>query len=202
MSGDYAARRLAAIKEAAFEVLAEKGYKAASMLEIARRAKASNETLYKWFGNKQGLFKALVEDNARDARDLLEKALLDGSDPIDALSRLGPVLLGIVTGEKAVALSRAAAGDVFETATLGGTIAEYGRETIVPLLTAVFERAGQDGLLTTDDPREAAETYVNLLIGDLQIRRVIGVSSPPTRKETEARTARAVGYLKRIYGNS
>lgn len=199
MSGDYAARRLAAIKEAAFEVLAEKGYKAASMLEIARRAKASNETLYKWFGNKQGLFKALVEDNARDARDLLEKALSDGSDPIDALSRLGPVLLGIVTGEKAVALNRAAAGDVFETATLGGTIADYGRETIVPLLSAIFERAGKDGLLTIDEPREAAETYINLLIGDLQIRRVIGVSPPPARREAEARTARALAHLQRIY---
>jgi len=169
------------------------------MLEIARRAKASNETLYKWFGNKQGLFKALVEDNARDARDLLEKALSDGSDPIDALSRLGPVLLGIVTSEKAVALNRAAAGDVFETATLGGTIADYGRETIVPLLSAVFERAGKDGLLTIDEPREAAETYVNLLIGDLQIRRVIGVSPPPARREAEARTARALAHLQRIY---
>ncbi|MCK5750831.1 TetR/AcrR family transcriptional regulator [Oricola sp.] len=202
MGGDYAARRLAAIKEAAFEILAEKGYKAASMLEIARRAKASNETLYKWFGNKQALFKALVEDNAREARELLERALSDGGDPIDALSRLGPVLLEIVTGEKAVALNRAAAGDVFETATLGGTIADYGRETILPLLTAVFERAGKDGLLTIDDPREAAETYINLLIGDLQIRRVIGVSSPTVRKEAEARTARAVTHLRRIYGKA
>ena len=200
MVGNYAARRLAAIKEAAFEILAEKGYKAASMLEIARRAKASNETLYKWFGNKQALFKALVEDNAREARELLENALSDGSDPIDALSRLGPVLLEIVTGEKAIALNRAAAGDVFETATLGGTIADYGRETILPLLTAVFERAGKEGMLAIDDPREAAETYVNLLIGDLQIRRVIGVSRPPARKEAEARTARAVTQLRRIYG--
>ena len=202
MVSDYAARRLAAIKEAAFEILAEKGYKAASMLEIARRAKASNETLYKWFGNKQALFKALVEDNAREARELLEKALSDGSDPIDALSRLGPVLLEIVTGEKAIALNRAAAGDVFETATLGGTIADYGREAILPLLTAVFERAGKEGMLAIDDPREAAETYVNLLIGDLQIRRVIGVSPPPARKQAEARTARAVKQLRRIYGTA
>lgn len=202
MVGDYAARRLAAIKEAAFEILAEKGYKAASMLEIARRAKASNETLYKWFGNKQALFKAVVEDNAREARELLEKALSDGSDPIDALSRLGPVLLEIVTGEKAIALNRAAAGDVFETATLGGTIADYGRETILPLLTAVFERAGKEGMLAIDDPREAAETYVNLLIGDLQIRRVIGVSPPPARKQAEARTARAVKQLRHIYGTA
>lgn len=199
MSGDYAARRRAAIKEAAFEILAEKGYKAASMLEIARRAKASNETLYKWFGNKQALFKTLVEDNAREARELLEKALSDNSDPIEALSRLGPILLGIVTSEKAVALNRAAAGDVFETATLGSTIAEHGREAILPLLKDLFDRAFRDGVLTGGTPAEAAETYINLLIGDLQIRRVIGVAAPPDREETEARAASAVAKLLRIH---
>jgi AcrR family transcriptional regulator len=199
MVGDYAARRLAAIKEAAFEILAEKGYKAASMLEIARRAKASNETLYKWFGNKQALFATLVEDNAREARELLEAALAEGGNPLEALLRLGPVLLGIVTGEKAVALNRAAAGDVFETATLGKTIADNGRETILPLLTAIFDRANDDGALAMSDPAEAAETYINLLIGDLQIRRVIGVAKPPDREEAEARTARAVAHIGRIY---
>ncbi|WP_425416443.1 TetR/AcrR family transcriptional regulator [Oricola indica] len=202
MSGDYAARRRAAIKEAAFEILAEKGYKAASMLEIARRAKASNETLYKWFGNKQALFRTLVEDNAREARDLLEKALSDNSDPVEALSRLGPLLLAIVTSEKAVALNRAAAGDVFETATLGSTIAEHGREAIFPLLKDLFERAFRDGTLTDGTPAEAAETYINLLIGDLQIRRVIGVAPPPDREETEARAARAVAKLLRIHGSA
>lgn len=202
MSGDYAARRLAAIKEAAFEVLAEKGYKAASMLEIARRAKASNETLYKWFGNKQALFATLVEDNAREARDILQAALEKGDDPLETLGHLGPVLLGIVTGEKAVALNRAAAGDVFETATLGATIAEHGRQAILPLLVAVFEKADRDGALAVSDAREAAETFVNLLIGDLQIRRVIGVVEAPDRAAAEARSAVALTHVRRIYAKA
>ncbi|MCI5077815.1 TetR/AcrR family transcriptional regulator [Oricola sp.] len=199
MSGDYAARRRAAIKQAAFEVLAEKGYKAASMLEIARRAKASNETLYKWFGNKQALFASLVEDNAREARDLLQSAQKAADDPLDTLARLGPVLLEIVTGEKAVALNRAAAGDVFETATLGRTIAKHGRETVLPLLADVLESAGRDGRMTIADPKEAAETFINLLIGDWQIRRAIGAMEPPTRAQAEARTQRAVAHLLRIH---
>lgn len=201
MSGDYAARRLAAIKEAAFAVLTEKGYKAASMLEIARQAKASNETLYKWFGNKQALFRTLVEDNARGAREMLQAALDRENDPLDTLAHLGPVLLGIVTGEKAVALNRAAAGDVFETATLGRTIADHGRQTILPLLTTVFERANRAGSLSVADPAEAAETYVNLLIGDLQVRRVIGAVEAPDRTEAAARSARAVAHIRRIYGS-
>lgn len=42
------------IEETAYAVLKESGYKAASLLAIARRASVSNETLYNWYGNKQG----------------------------------------------------------------------------------------------------------------------------------------------------
>ncbi|WP_421855441.1 TetR/AcrR family transcriptional regulator [Oricola sp.] len=199
MADSYAARRRAAIKEAAFEVLAEKGYKAASMLEIARRAKASNETLYKWFGNKQTLFGALVEDNAKEARELLQSALAEDHDPLDALTRLGPVLIGIVCGEKAVALNRAAAGDVFETGTLGKTIAQHGRNAILPLLTNLFAAAARAGKMTVTDPQEAADTYINLLIGDLQIRRAIGVTPIPGESEAATRSARAVAAMRVLH---
>ena len=199
MAEDYAARRRAAIKDAAIAVLGEKGYKAASMLEIARRAKASNETLYKWFGNKQTLFGALVEDNAREARELLQSTLAENRDPLDALVQLGPVLIGIVCGEKAVALNRAAAGDVFETGTLGKTIAQHGRETIRPLLSELFAAADRAGALAVPNPDEAAETYINLLIGDLQVRRVIGVVPEPAASEAAARSGRALDAIRILY---
>src|SRR5215212_10868178 len=44
----------------ALSVLTERGYKSASMREIAGRARASKETLYAWFGDKRGLFEELV----------------------------------------------------------------------------------------------------------------------------------------------
>ena len=53
------------ILDHAVEVLAERGYRDASMLEIAKRAAASKETLYAWFGDKQGLFEAAIRRNAR-----------------------------------------------------------------------------------------------------------------------------------------
>ena len=44
------------ILEVALSVLAERGYRGASMREIAERAQASKETLYSRFGNKRELF--------------------------------------------------------------------------------------------------------------------------------------------------
>jgi AcrR family transcriptional regulator len=49
------------ILDAAFEEFSAKGYAGASMAAIARRARASKETLYAWFENKEALFNTLFE---------------------------------------------------------------------------------------------------------------------------------------------
>ena len=48
------------ILDAAFLEFASKGYAGASMEAIARRARASKETLYAWFENKETLFNTLL----------------------------------------------------------------------------------------------------------------------------------------------
>ncbi|MBO6725967.1 MAG: TetR/AcrR family transcriptional regulator [Rhizobiaceae bacterium] len=198
MTPKQAARR-ARIEQAAYEVLGELGYNSASLLAIAKHARASNETLYNWYGNKQGLFRSLVASNAREAAELLERAAADKSDPIEVLAKLGPVLLGIVTGERAVMLNRAAAGDVSDTATLGKAIAEAGRETIAPLLRSLLERARDEGSIKCDDIAAAADTYFQLLIGDLQIRRAIGVVGPLSAREIGVRARRAQELFLKLY---
>jgi AcrR family transcriptional regulator len=188
------------IEKAAYEILAEKGYKAASMLSIAKRASASNETLYRWYKNKQSLFCSLVKENARETKELLEHSIAADTDPLETLQKIGPVLLKLVTGKKAIALNRAAAGDVFDTGTLGKVIASAGKETVAPLIVKVLERARRKGQMDFENAHDAADIYTGLLIGDLQIRRVIGVCKQLTQKEIDARSQRAVSLLLRLFG--
>lgn len=187
------------IEEAAYEVLRETGYKSTSLLAVARRASASNETLYKWYGNKQALFRSLIEANAREAKALLEGALGGKGDPLETLAALASVLLTLVTGDKAVTLNRAAAGDASDTATLGPAIAQFGRDTIAPLLCDLLDAANRAGVLACDDPAAAADVYIRLLIGDLQIRRVIGVLDELTPAEIERRSAEAMDLFLRLH---
>ena len=74
------------IEAAAYEVLEAKGYGGTSMQGIAKHARASNETLYNWYGDKQGLFRALVTRNAEEVKAHLESELQTDHD---ALSILG-----------------------------------------------------------------------------------------------------------------
>lgn len=187
------------IEEAAYAVLKEAGYKAASLLAIAQRASVSNETLYNWYGNKQALFRSLIEANAKEAKELLEGALQTGSDPLHTLAALGPILLSLVTSEKAIVLNRAAVGDISDTKTLGQAIAQFGRDTIAPLVCDLLKAAGRSGLIVCDDPASAADIYFRLLIGDLQVRRVIGALDELPSSEIEQRAREAMALFLQLH---
>ena len=176
-------KREAEIAVAAYKLLEEKGYPSVSMLMIARAAKASNETLYRWYGDKRGLFLALVTRNTDEIRRTFLE-LPPQPDLRTALSQIGPVLLGMVLGPRAIALNRAAAGD--PSGALGDALAQAGRGVVGPMLADLFKGAN------VTDPRAATELYISLLIGDLQIRRVIGVLESPSEAEISARADRAL----------
>lgn len=188
------------IEAAAYEVLGEKGYGAASMLSIAKRAAASNETLYKWYGNKQTLFASLVEANAREVTALLQGAIDEEANVAKTIARLGPALLGLVTGEKAVMLNRAAAADADDTGILGQTLARSGRDAVAPLVAQVFEQARSRGELVFDETEDVVEVYLCLLIGDLQIRRVTGAVPALSDRESRKRAERAWQVVLQLYG--
>lgn len=179
------------IEQAAYAVLEEKGFGGTSMLAIARAAKASNETLYNWYGDKTGLFSALVRRNAAEVKALLQDQIAAGGDTAETLARVGPVLLQLVTSDRAVALNRAAAAD--PTGDLGRVIAAEGREAVAPLIGQVIAQGKAQGRLAYDDLAMTCETYLGLLIGDIQIRRVVGRMPQP---EPEALTARADAALR------
>lgn len=185
------------ISKAAYALLAQHGYGGTSMLTIAKAAGASNETLYRWYGDKQGLFAAMVRDNAAVVKAQLETTLRGDGDPFAALGQIGAKLLSLLTSERAITLNRAAAAD--SSGALGAAIAEAGRGTIAPLLERLFERMIHEGVLTADHPAEATEIYLGLLVGDLQIRRAIGQMEPLSESACAARSDKAGMLLQKLY---
>ena len=198
MKSDRRSEREQQIEQAAYEVLEDKGFAGASMLAIARRAKASNETLYRWYGDKLGLFGALVERNAADLKGLIETRLDQGADPLETLDQLGPILLGVLTGPRAIALNRAAAADA--SGQLGAAITSAGRAAIAPLIGTTMERARAQGALRFDDTPEAVGLYLDLLVGDLQIRRAIGQLPALSDADMKKRASLALARFQKVLG--
>ncbi len=70
---------------AAFELFSEKGYHNVSIQEIAKRAEFAIGTLYKFFQNKEDLYKALVLEQSEKFHDALVQAIEAPSDEVEKL---------------------------------------------------------------------------------------------------------------------
>src|SRR5437867_12356268 len=73
---------------AALEVFAERGFAAARLDEIARRAGVSKGTLYLYFSNKAELFRAVVRDTVAPNIEEVRAGLLEANLPFAQVIRL------------------------------------------------------------------------------------------------------------------
>ena len=193
------ARRREEIMNAAVAVLAAKGYRDASMLDVARRASASKETLYNWFGDKQGLYEAVIRRNAGTVRAVLTRHL-DGHAPAEqVLCEFGSALLQLLLGDDAVAINRAAISEASADPQLAKILASAGRDATMPHFIAFLEARRNVENWDMADANAAAETFRGLLVGDLQIRRLLGVAKKPMQDTIKARAARAANGFLRLY---
>lgn len=181
--------RMAEIEAVAYALFAEHGFEGTSMLAIAKAAKASNETMYRWYGDKNGLFESMVRRNAAEVRALLTEALQEDVAPLEALGRLAPVLLGMLLSDRAILLNRAAASD--PTGALGQLLAKGGREDVLPLIQRVLKDAAGKGEIKRSE-EDVGQLFLHLLVGDQQIRRVIGTLAAPSEKEIAAQATRSM----------
>ncbi len=197
MKDDKKQARQDTIIAAAYAVIAKHGYEGASMLRIAKAAKASNETLYRWYGDKTGLFEAMVIDNAAATKAALEQATATPADPTQTLAAFSPLFLTMILSDRAIALNRAAAAD--PTGALGAAISSGGRDAIQPLIaTLLVKLPGAQA----HSPAQLAAWYVALLVGDLQIKRVTGVIGPLSPAKTAQRCHAAHTALFRLIGST
>jgi AcrR family transcriptional regulator len=84
-----AAERRETILRAAAEVFAEAGYRAARVSDVAARVGVSEPVVFQNFGSKAGLFAAVVERAAGEAREALDEL---AAGPVPAAGLLAHVL--------------------------------------------------------------------------------------------------------------
>lgn len=192
-------RRDGEILDAAFRILETRGARGMSMLTVARAAKASNETLYRWYGDKLGLLAAMARREGADLRRLLEKARPEPeASALEVLDVLGPRLLGALMADRTAALARAAAGD--ETGRLSRVLGDEWRNGPLAAISQLCESALAGGALRGGDATTIRETYLSLLVGDWPTRRTLLGMPKPTEGEIRSRADRALMLTWRLFG--
>ncbi|MEO6012044.1 MAG: TetR/AcrR family transcriptional regulator [Devosia sp.] len=194
--------RQQAVLTAALDLLVEAG-DGLTMTAVARRASCSKETLYKWFGDRDGLLTATVQWQAAKVRvPLVDRKTLDPMSLRTSIYQFGRDLLSTLAGQNSVALNRLAITHATEDNGLGTIVLDNGRFTMGKRLKPVLE-AGRDARLLKFDSSEIAfRTFFGLVVRDIQIRLLLGDKLALTLKEIEGDAERATEQFLTLYGTN
>jgi AcrR family transcriptional regulator len=160
---------------AALDLLVESGDRL-TMTAVARRANCSKETLYKWFGDRDGLLTATVQWQAAKVRmPLLDRSRVDAAALRASLAQFARDLLTTIAGEVSVTLNRLAVAHAgAEKRSLGGIVLENGPLAIRRRLKPVLEDGRAAGLIDFADAEDAYRVFFGLVVRDTQIRLLLG----------------------------
>lgn len=197
---DSAARR-GQVLDAVLELLAEGG-DALTMSAVARRASCSKETLYKWFGDRDGLLTATVQWQASRVRaGAYDSARLDGLALKASLEAFGAAWLRVISSRTSVALNRVAVAHAgSNTSNLGRIVLANGRFAIGERLKPLLEAARDAGLLAFDNSEAAFRTFFGLIGRDVQIRLLLGDTLKMTDSEMARDAKLATQQFLALYG--
>jgi hypothetical protein len=97
------------VLEQALRLLVEGGDRALTTASIARAANCSKESLYKWFGDRDGLLTAMVRWQASKVRVVpLTREKLDAESLFSSLEHFARDWLLVLSGKTSIALNRLA----------------------------------------------------------------------------------------------
>jgi len=183
-------------------VLLVEGREALTMSAVARRASCSKETLYKWFGDRDGLLTATVQWQASKVRaGNWDRQKLDASSLEESLGAFWANWLSVIASRTSIALNRVAVSHAGTAkSNLGAIVLANGRFAIGERLKPLLEAGREAGLLAFDDSEEAFRTYFGLVGRDLQIRLLLGDRIDLTEAERRREAAHATKQFFALYG--
>lgn len=193
--------RQSAVLQCALRLLVEGGEKALTTAGLARAANCSKESLYKWFGDRDGLLAAVVSFQASKVRIQDDAPAGSAAEFHARLITFAEDLLTVLAGDTSLALNRLAIGQASrEGAPLGRLLLERGRKRIGARARALLEAGRAGGHLAFDNAEEAYQTLYGLIVADLHGRLLLG--DKPSRREADfhARARSAVAKFYRLHG--
>lgn len=219
--------RREAILDAALTELIEGGEGALTMTGIARRAGASKETLYAWFGTREEVLRALIERTGDAAHAAVLQALAEGDtrgadedsddehsevedsegrpthdrapDAAQARETLRRYAVGLLTMLVGPA-SVAINRAAMSSPSLAQELLTSGRLRSGPSTEDYLRRLDAAGILHVPDAAATFCLFYGLVVQDTQIRVLLG-DVPPTEAAIRARAAQAVESLFALAGS-
>jgi AcrR family transcriptional regulator len=175
-------KRRREILDAAFQEFSTKGYGGASMEAIARRARASKETLYAWFENKEALLNTLFASRLEGMVSRVVAAAQKDPSPANVLPIIAEdtIRFMLAIAPLTDAMGPGEPGDK-ASRLLGQTISEERKKFV----DYILQCRAQGHIAFDDDPFEIVSLFVAMAQGEWSMRLSTGMLDKLTAKMIE-----------------
>jgi len=183
------------IMDGAQAVFLARGFDAASMGEIARKAGVSKGTLYVYFDSKEKLFEAIAHEvcgGQAEAVFCLDPA---DHDVESVLTRLGRGFVGFLCRSGSMSPLRTIISISERMPEIGTEFYEAGPAEGVRKLSAYLEAQVASGVLVIEDCEVAAAQFLDSCLATILKPLLFNASEPPT----DARRDHVVGIAVRMF---
>ena len=175
------------------------GFGAVSMDTIAREAGVSKATVYAHFAGKEELFGAVIGRECELYFARFSAGELDPRDVRASLTVLGRRFLELLLSPESIALYRIILGEVTRFPSLGEVFWRAGPERQRVQVEAFLRSASASGTLALSDTWLAAEQFVSLVRGDIQLRHVLRLPADADQRGIRAAVEGAVATFMRAF---
>jgi AcrR family transcriptional regulator len=159
---------------AALDVFAQKGFAAARLDEIARRAGVSKGTLYLYFKDKEDLFRAVVRDTVAPNIEVIRASLAGAEMTFAEVIRLFLPRFAEITGRVPVgAVAKMVIGESRNFPELAKVWHDHVASKAIGMIAELIERAQARGEVRPGDPRLHAFTLMGPMVLGLLWRETL-----------------------------
>ncbi|MFN3169712.1 MAG: TetR/AcrR family transcriptional regulator C-terminal domain-containing protein [Hyphomicrobiales bacterium] len=198
-----------AVLAVALTMLVEGGEKALTTAGLAKAANCSKESLYKWFGDRDGILAAIVVYQASKVRGVDERATPATPEAFKAaLTAFAEDLLAVLLSDTSLALNRLSIGHIRgeptrgDTPGLGAVLVDKGKRRIEARAIHLLTHGKRQRFIAFDDAPTTYSTLYGLIIGDAHIRALLGDDPQIDEDGQKAHAARAVEQFLTLHTQS
>jgi TetR/AcrR family transcriptional regulator, mexJK operon transcriptional repressor len=142
----------------------EHGYEGASVDGIIQEVGGSKTNVYSQFGNKEGLFRAVIESLCQEFLRNFKRLDLTGKDATTGLTALGTTLLKSLLQDKHIAFQRLVLAESGRFPGLGQTWFDDGPRQSRQRIAQFIEQCQHIGELRENDAQVAATLFHDMLV--------------------------------------
>ncbi len=180
--------------EAARELFTEQGYQGTSLNQVIARCGGSKQTIYSYFGDKEGLFKAVITDLTSKVDASFELEALENHPA--ALRDFARNYLRQLTSPELNKVFRLILSEASRQPELAHYFWANGPMPTQRKIAAYLQQLQQQGYLQIEDVGLAAEQFLASIRGHIKLQALCG-SPPPSTGEILRRADSAVSmFLK------